>query len=103
MLPEPRVHTAICYSPLEEPQALGSSLAYILCQIIFLRIFLKQNKALIRFGINMDTRLYFKWINNGDLLYSKRNSAQCYVAAWMGGKFGGESLQFSHSVVSDSL
>ena len=26
----------------------------------------------------------FKWIANKDLLYSTQNSAQCYVAAWMG-------------------
>ena len=31
-----------------------------------------------------------KWITNQDLLYSTWNSAQCYVAAWMGGEFGGE-------------
>ena len=34
------------------------------------------------------TVLYLKLITNKDLLYSKRNSAQCYVAAWMGGEFG---------------
>ena len=33
---------------------------------------------------------YFKWITSKDLLYSTWNSAQCYVAAWMGGEFGGE-------------
>ena len=38
----------------------------------------------------MCTLLYSKWITNKDLLYSKWNSAQCYVAAWMGGRFGGE-------------
>ena len=43
------------------------------------------------FGINMMyTLLYLKWIANKDLLYSTGNSAQCYVAAWMGGEFGGE-------------
>ena len=26
------------------------------------------------------------------LLYSTGNSAQCYVAAWMGGAFGGERI-----------
>ena len=31
-----------------------------------------------------------KWITNKDLHYSTWNSAQCYVAAWMGGEFGGE-------------
>ena len=42
------------------------------------------------FGIDMYTLLYSKWITNKDLLYSTGNSAQCYVAAWMGGEFGGE-------------
>ena len=32
----------------------------------------------------MYTVLYLKWITNKDLLYTTRNSAQCYVAAWMG-------------------
>ena len=27
-----------------------------------------------------------------DLLYSTWNSAQCYVAAWMGDEFGGEHI-----------
>ena len=35
------------------------------------------------------TLLYLKWITNKDLLYSTGNSAQYYVAAWMGGEFGG--------------
>ena len=30
-----------------------------------------------------------------DLLYSTENSAQCYVAAGIGGEFGGELLLFS--------
>ena len=42
------------------------------------------------FGIDMYTLLYFKKIANKDLLYSTGNSAQCYVAAWMGGESGGE-------------
>ena len=42
------------------------------------------------FRINMYTLLYFKWITKKLLLYSTGNSAQCYVAAWMGGEFGGE-------------
>ena len=36
------------------------------------------------------TLLYLKWIANKDLLYSTGNSAQCYVADWMGEEFGGE-------------
>ena len=38
----------------------------------------------------MYTLLYLKWITNKDLLYSPRNSAQCSVAAWIGGEFGEE-------------
>ena len=34
------------------------------------------------------TLLYLKWIINKDLEYSTGNSAQCSVAAWMGGEFG---------------
>ena len=41
-------------------------------------------------GMDMYTLLYLKWIINKDLLYSPGSSAQCYVAAWMGGGFEGE-------------
>ena len=41
-------------------------------------------------GINMYTLQYLKWRANKNLLYSIGNSVQCYVAAWMGGVFGGE-------------
>ena len=40
------------------------------------------------FGINIYTLLYLKRITNKDLLNSTGNSAQCYVAAWMGGDLG---------------
>ena len=30
---------------------------------------------------------------NKNLLYSTRNSAHCYGAAWMGGEFGGEWIR----------
>ena len=55
------------------------------------------------------TLLYLKWVTNKDLFYSAGNSAQCYVAAWMGGRFGGngyiyicvaESLQCSSETTS---
>ena len=45
----------------------------------------------------------FKRITNKFLLYSTGNSVQCYVAAWMGGQFRWKSVQFSHSVMSDSF
>ena len=48
-------------------------------------------KGIVReFETDMWTLLYLKWITNKDLLYSTWNSAQCYVAAWMGREFGGE-------------
>ena len=40
------------------------------------------------FGVDVYTVLYLKWITNKDLLYSTGNSAQCYLAAWMGGGLG---------------
>ena len=50
-----------------------------------------QGEGTVReFGMDMYTLPYSKWITNKDLLYSTWNSAQCYVAAWMGGGFGGE-------------
>ena len=42
------------------------------------------------FGIDMYTLLYLKWKTNKYLLYGIGNSALCYVAACMGGEFGGE-------------
>ena len=40
--------------------------------------------------MDIHTLLYLKLITNKDLLYSTGNSAQCRVAAWMAGEFGGE-------------
>ena len=40
--------------------------------------------------MDMYTLLCLIRVTNKDLLYSTGNSAQCHVAAWMGGKFGGE-------------
>ena len=42
--------------------------------------------------MDMCILLYLKWITNKDLLYSTGNSAQPYVAAWMGAGFGGEQI-----------
>ena len=41
------------------------------------------------FGMDMYTLPYLEWIINKDLLHSTGNSAHCYVAAWVGGEFGG--------------
>ena len=45
-------------------------------------------KGIVReFGMDLYTLLYLEQLSNKDLLYSTRNSAQCYVAAWMVGEF----------------
>ena len=50
-----------------------------------------SGKGIVRtFGMDMYTLLHLKWITNKDLLYSTWNSAQYYMAAWMGGEFGGK-------------
>ena len=47
-----------------------------------------RGEGIVReFGMDMYTLLYL-WTANKALLYSTGNSAQCYVAAWMGGEFG---------------
>ena len=48
------------------------------------------------FGIDMYTLLYLKWITNKVLLCSTGNSAQCYVAAWMGGEFGENGYMYMY-------
>ena len=51
----------------------------------------KDGGGIVReFGMDTYTLLCLKWITNKDLRYSTWNSAQCYVAAWMGREFGGE-------------
>ena len=46
----------------------------------------RMGEMIVReFGVGLYTVLYLKWIINKDLLYSTWNSAQQYVAAWMGG------------------
>ena len=47
----------------------------------------RMREGIIRgFGMDMYTLLYLKWITNKDL-HSPGNSAQCYMAAWIGRKF----------------
>ena len=41
------------------------------------------------FGTDMYTLLYLQWRTSKVLLYSMWNSAQYYVAVWLGGEFGG--------------
>ena len=53
-------------------------------------MFFSWEEGVRGFGTDMYSLLYLKWITNKDLLYSIGNSAGCYVAAWLGGLFGGE-------------
>ena len=48
-----------------------------------------RDGAFREFGMNMYPLLYLKWIINKGLPHSTWNSARCYVAGWMEGKFGG--------------
>ena len=64
----------------------GLRYAYIyicICGCIYIHVSIQE------FGMDTYTLLYLKLIANKELLYSTWNSAQCYVAAWIGGEFGG--------------
>ena len=62
-----------------------------------------MGKAVRELGINMDTLLYLKWIANKDLLYGTGNSAQCCVAAWMAGEFGGELVHMAEMLCPETV
>ena len=47
-------------------------------------------------GMDMDTLLDFTWRTSKDLLASTGKSAQCHVAAWMGGEFGGDWIHVQY-------
>ena len=55
------------------------------------------------FGMDMYTLLYLRWETNKDLLNSTGSSAQCHVAAWVGGEFGGEGIHVSVWLTSSEL
>ena len=46
--------------------------------------------------MDMHTLLYLKWIINMDLLDRTGNSAQCFVAAQMGGNLGENRSMYTH-------
>ena len=46
--------------------------------------------------MDMYTVLCLKWITNKDPLYSTGNSAQRYMAAWMGREFGEEAYMYMY-------
>ena len=56
-----------------------------------------QREGIVKeFGIDRYTLLYLKWTTNKDLLYSTGNSARCYMAAWIGGKFGENGYMYTY-------
>ena len=55
------------------------------------------------FGKVRYTPLYLKRITNKDLLYGAGNSAQCYVAAGMGGQLGREWILVCECVHAKSV
>ena len=55
--------------------------------------------VVMEFGMDMHILLYLKRITNNDLLYSTQNSAQCYVAAWMGEEFGENGYIYMYGCV----
>ena len=67
-------------------------------QTLITNLWLSGEGIVREFGMDMYTRLYLKWITKKDLLHSMWNSAQCYVAPWTEGEFGGEwSCMFMHN------
>ena len=50
----------------------------------------REEGILREFGMGRYVLLYLKWITTTELLYNTGNSAQCYVAAWIGGEFEAE-------------
>lgn len=51
-------------------------------------VFWKTRNASRKKLSSVHTLLHLKRITSKDLVYRKWNSAQCYVAAWMGGSLG---------------
>ena len=47
-------------------------------------------------GMGMYTLLYLKWITDKEAPYSTGESAQCYVAAWVGGEFGENGYMYMY-------
>ena len=54
------------------------------------------------FGMDMNTLLYLTWRTSKDLLDSTGNSAQCHVAACLGGEFG-EGGEWIRICMAESL
>ena len=101
----------------EESFERGGALVFMIIDLLFHLVYLQCwefIKPLLKFKQNYNkmsphtrqnghhqkvldiiTLLCLKWIANKDLLYSTWNFAQCYVAVWIGGEFGGEWIHVS--------
>jgi len=56
-----------------------------------------REKGVVReYRMDMYTLLYLKQISNKDILCSIENSAQCHVAAWMGGELGENGYMYMY-------
>ena len=84
--PLPSENLSINYSCFL-PIVVSPYLRFCCCRFNSPRLLIRE------FGMDMYTLLCLKCIVNKDLLYSTWNSAQHYVAAWMGEEFGGEWIQ----------
>ena len=93
-----RVLVLVCLSacnwiPTERPVTQPSLLSSLFSKISSERLTLSSlwGEGLVReLGIYTYPLLYLKCITKQGPPYSTGNSAQCYVAAWMGGEFGGK-------------
>ena len=81
--PLPSENLSINYS-CSLPRVVSPHLRFCCCRFNSPHLLIRE------FGMDMYTLLCLKFIVNKDLLYSTWNSAQCYVAAWMGGEFRAE-------------
>ena len=56
-----------------------------------------REKGVVReYRMDMYTLLYLKQISNKDILCRTENSAQCHVAAWMGGELGENGYMYMY-------
>ena len=52
--------------------------------------------TVMEFEMDTYTPLYLKCMTNKDILYRTWNSAQCYVAAWMGEESRGNGYRYRY-------
>ena len=84
-------HTAVFNMENQQgPAGQHRGLCSILCNNLMVTRG-KMGEGIVReSGMDMDTLLYLTWRTSKDLQDSTGDSAQCHVAAWMGGEFRGE-------------